>query len=125
MKELESTIFALAMSGIFIAWVLFLIFGQVTVRKLRKNPAMKGKLGAEFASGYDIFNVASALSAPKWFRDKFSQSPLSFLAADYKALYENTSLFDRILGRVFWILFSVSTSAMILLMVLDIFGVFD
>ncbi len=125
MKELESTIFALAMSGMFIAWVLFLIFGQVTVRKLRKNPAMKGKLGTEFASGYDIFNVASALSAPKWFRDKFSQSPLSFLAADYKALYENTSLLDRILGRVFWILLSVSTSVMILLMVLDIFGVFD
>lgn len=124
MNNIELIIFEIAMGGAFISWILFVIFGQVTVRKLRKNPELEGKLGAEFASGYDIFNVASALSAPKWFRDKFSQSPLSFLAADYDALYKHTSLFDRILGRTFWILFCLSMSTMIILMVSSWFDLF-
>lgn len=123
--SLFSQLLGFCMIGMFFSWILFVIFGQVTVRKLRKKTAMRGKLGAEFASGYDIFNVASALCAPKWFREKFSQSPLAFLAADYEALYKNTSLFDRILGRVFWISFSTSGGAAIILLILDSFGVFD
>ena len=41
---------------ILISMVLYVIFGQVTVRKLRKNPETKHELGVEFASGWDIFN---------------------------------------------------------------------
>lgn len=40
--------------------ILYVAFGQITVRKLRKTPATKDKLGVEFASGWDILNVAGA-----------------------------------------------------------------
>ncbi|BBA35304.1 uncharacterized protein sS8_3366 [Methylocaldum marinum] len=118
-------LFTFALVGIFFSCILLVVFGQVTVRKLRKNPNTKGRLGVEFVSGYDIFNVASALSAPKWFRERASRSTLSFLAADYQTLYENTSLFDRILARVFWGVSTASVSTMILLMILDKIGIFD
>ncbi|MCL7421812.1 MAG: hypothetical protein M8364_12995 [Methylobacter sp.] len=123
--SLSSQLFAFGLAGALFSWILYVLFGQLTVRKLRKNPAMKGKLGLELVSGYDIFNVASALSAPKWFRDRASRSTLSFLAADYQALYENTTLFDRIFARVFWGGFLASHSFMLLLMILDKIGVFD
>jgi hypothetical protein len=123
--SLFSKLLALGGIGIFISCILMVVFGQLTVRKLRKNPNTKGRLGVEFVSGYDIFNVASALSAPKWFRERASRSALSFLAADYQALYENTTLFDRILARVFWGISTASASIMILLVILDKIGVFD
>jgi len=49
----------------FIVMVLFVLFGQITVRKLRKNSETKTELGFEFASGWDILNVAQALALPK------------------------------------------------------------
>ena len=125
MKDLELFLFELGLGGGFVACILFVIFGQVTVRKLRKNLATKGKLGVEFMSGYDIFNVASSLSSPKWLRDKLSRSPLSFLSADYETLYEHTNLFDRILGRSFWLLCIASTSILMFLVILNAFGSFD
>jgi hypothetical protein len=123
--SLSSQLFAFGMAGVFFSCILMVVFGQVTVRKLRKNPNTKGRLGIEFVGGFDIFNVASALSAPKWYRDRASRSTLSFLAPDYQALYENTTLFDRILARVFWGISTVSVSFMLLLMILDGIGVFD
>jgi len=44
--------------------ILYVVFGQVTVRKLIKNPETKHELGVEFVSGWDIVNVAQALSIP-------------------------------------------------------------
>jgi hypothetical protein len=108
----------------FITAILYVIFGQVTVRKLRKNPATKDRLGMEFVSGWDIFNVAGALSTPKWLRDRFSRSNLSVLIADYQILYDNTTRFDRILARVFWVIYVISGSSMILLVILDSVGLF-
>ena len=107
--------------GIIILFVLvtgffFVTFGQVTVRKLRKNPATKDKLGVEFASGWDILNVAGALSTPKWLRQRFSRSKLSFLVADYQTLYENTSCFDRVLARIFWGFYVASGLLMVILL---------
>ena len=55
-------IFAVIFVMGFVACILFVIFGQVTVRKLRKNPETKHELGLEFAGGWDILNVAQALS---------------------------------------------------------------
>jgi len=125
MNDLELFLFELGLGGIFLTSILFVIFGQVTVRRLRKNPSVKDKLGVEFMSGYDIFNVASSLSSPKWLRDKLSHSPLSFLAADYETLYEHTSRFDRILGRAFWFLCITSTSILMFLVILNAFGLLD
>lgn len=108
-----------------ITGVLFVIFGQVTVRKLRKNPDTKAQLGIELASGWDILNVAAALSRPKWLSEKFKKSSLSFLAANTDVLYNNTTLFDRILARVFWFTYVSAGTGMILVLILHWFGLFE
>jgi hypothetical protein len=123
--SLFSKLLALGGIGFFLSSILLVVFGQLTVRKLRKNPNTKGRLGVDFVSGYDIFNVASALSAPKWFRERASRSTLSFLAADYQALYENTTLFDRILARIFWGISTASVSYTLLLIILYKIGLFN
>lgn len=125
MDGLEWFLWWFGMGGVFLSWILFLIFAQVTVRKLRKNTATRNQLGVEFMSGYDTFNVASALSTPRWLRKIFARSPLAFLAADYQTLYDNTSLFDRILARTFWCIFSLSGTMLILLLIFDKTGLFD
>ncbi len=61
---LVQAILSVILAVVFISAVLFVIFGQVTVRKLRKNPETKYELGIEFTSGWDILNVAQALSLP-------------------------------------------------------------
>ena len=48
--SLFSQIFAISIFFIIISAILYVIFGQVTVRKLRKNPNTKDELGIEFAS---------------------------------------------------------------------------
>ena len=48
-----------------IAGILFVAFGQITVRKLRKKPKTKDSLGLEFISGWDIINVAQVFSFPR------------------------------------------------------------
>ncbi|WP_236701395.1 hypothetical protein [Thalassomonas viridans] len=45
--------------------IFFVLFEQITVRKLRKNPKTKDVLGLEFMSGWDILNTAQALAMPK------------------------------------------------------------
>ena len=75
------------------------------MRRLRKNHITKTALGTEFASGWDILNVAQALSLPKSWAKKLSNSPLSALYADVDVLYENTSKLDRLLAFIlYWIL---------------------
>lgn len=120
-----STLFAISVAFAFIACIFYVIFGQVTVRKLRKNPETKDKLGFAFVSGRDIIKVAQALSLPRFMTDKFKQSPLSGLFADADVLFEHTTRFDKILARVFYWLYATSWLSMILLMLLDIVGLFD
>jgi hypothetical protein len=105
-----------------IAANLYLVFGQITVRKLRKKPEMKNELGFELASGWDILNVAGALSAPKWLREKFSKSRLSGFTANYQLIYENTSKFDRVLARVFWFFYVVSVVLMLIFIAANSIG---
>ncbi|MFA7556158.1 MAG: hypothetical protein WCY88_18100 [Spongiibacteraceae bacterium] len=118
-------IFATCMGGFFLCMVLYVFFGQITVRKLRKNPATKDKLGLELTSGWDILNVAGALSSPEWLRDRFSTSRFSGLTANYQLLYENTSKFDRVLARVFWFFYVVPVVLMLIFIVLNSFGLFE
>ncbi|QUM81420.1 hypothetical protein HWV01_14575 [Moritella sp. 5] len=123
--SLLSTLFAISVAFAFIACIMYIIFGQVTVRKLRKNPETKDKLGFEFVSGWDIIKVAQALSLPRFMTDKFKQSPLSGLFADADILSEHTTRFDRVLARLFYWLYAISGFSMILLMLLDVTGLFD
>ncbi len=72
---LEESILSMILAVGFVAWILFVIFGQVTVRKLRKKPETRHELGVEFASGWDIFNVAQALTLPKSVMKKIRKNP--------------------------------------------------
>jgi len=123
--SLFSALLGLAALVLFIALIFLVIFGQVTVRKLRKNPETKDKLGMEFVSGWDIFNVASALALPRWLNRKFRNSPLAFLNANAEALDKHTNIFDRVLATIFFSLFYFSTATLIVLMILEKFGAFD
>jgi len=105
--------------------ILFVLFGQVTVRKLRKNPQTKDHLGVQFVGGWDIINVAQALAIPRSWSRKLEKSPLSSMYANSDLLFENTSKFDRILGTIFyWLLMSSGLSG-VLLVFLDYFGIFE
>ena len=125
MSQLEFILFTMVMVTLFPAMILFVVFGQVTVRKLRKNSETKDKLGIEFTSGWDILNVAGALALPRWLNRKLRDSPLSSLYANADILDRNTNAFDRILATLFYMLFVFSGSTMILMVLLEVFGVFD
>ena len=108
-----------------IACFVYVVFGQVTVRKLRKNPQTRDKLGLEFASGWDILNVAGALSRPKWLSERFRKSSLAFTAADERPLYANTNVLDRFLARLLTALGIGSVTAFFGLSLLNAIGWLD
>ncbi|MCP4489780.1 MAG: hypothetical protein GY820_21055 [Gammaproteobacteria bacterium] len=108
-----------------ISAILYVLFGQITVRKLRKNIDTKDALGIEFASGWDIINVAQALTIPGWLSKRLMQSSLSAFAADASIIKAHTNRFDRFLARLFYGLFLVSGLFGILLVLLDTLGIFD
>lgn len=120
--SLFSTLLAIPAATMLVAWVLFVIFGQVTVRKLRKNPETKHELGIEFVSGWDIFNVAQALSLPTTLEKRLKNK---LFHANIDLLYKHTTIFDRVLARVFYMLFAFSGFGLIVLMVLDWIWDFD
>ncbi len=104
---------------------MLVLFGQITVRKLRKNPNTKGKLGVEFASGWDIFNVAQALALPKRITPVLARRPIAGLYADCVVLEENTTVFDPALAKIFWYLQITSVVAMLTLAIFNALGAFD
>lgn len=127
---LVQVILSVILAVMFISAILFVIFGQVTVRKLRKNPETKYALGIEFVSGWDILNVAGALTLPKAVAQRIKRNSISMglgpgFEADPDILYKHTTVFDRVLARLFFWLAVSSISAMFILMILDEFGVFD
>lgn len=101
-------IFAIGFFGGILSLIIFVLFGQITVRRLRKNPKTKDCLGVEFASGWDIFNVAQALSLPRFITRKLAESPLSNLYANRDLIDKNTTMFDKGLALVFYWLLWVS-----------------
>lgn len=88
--------------------ISFLLFGEITMRRLRKNPAVKDSLGASFISGYDIINVSMALSLPKRFMRWAKGSRFPGLYADVDILYQHTSRLDRALARLHQIILWLS-----------------
>ena len=121
---LSDIVFVVIMAIAFWSIILFAIFGLVTVRKLKKNPETKHELGVQFASGWDIVNVAFALTLPRSFVRKAWQRS-SDLHANADLLYEHTTVFDRVLARVFCIPYIVSGSGLIILMVLNFLGIYE
>lgn len=120
-----SSMLAFVFAVMFFSAILFVVFGQITVRKLRKKPETKEELGIEFASGWDILNVAGALSMPKWLNRKLRNSPLSALYANADLLYNHTSRFDRFLAKLFYWPFMLSGFGGIVLVILNSTGLFE
>ncbi|WDD97404.1 hypothetical protein [Thalassomonas actiniarum] len=110
---------------IFLACILYVLFGQITVRKLRKNPKTKDALGIEYSSGWDIINVAQALAMPRSWSRKLEKSPLSYLYANSDLLFENTTKFDQVLAAVFYWLLTISGLSAALLLLLNALGLLD
>ncbi len=96
--SIDRILFAVAALLLFIGCILFVLFGQITVKKLIKNPATKDSLGVEFASGWDITNVAQALALPRSWSRKLDNSALSFFNANAEKIHNHTTLFDKILA---------------------------
>ncbi|CAG21173.1 hypothetical protein [Photobacterium profundum] len=115
---------AILIAASMVSGILYVAFGQITVRKLRKNPKTKDALGVEFASGWDIINVAQALALPRSWSRVLEKSPLSFMEANATVLFENTTKFDQVLGFVFYWLLTITGFSGILLALLNYFGVF-
>ena len=104
--------------------ILYIAFGQLTVKRLRKNPKTKDALGLEYVSGWDIINVAQALALPKGWSNKLEERSLSFMHAKASLLLENTNKFDRFLGAVFYWLLIITGLSSVLLVLLNSFGIF-
>lgn len=119
------TAFSITLFVFVISLMLFVLFGQTTVRKLRKNPATKDELGMAFMSGWDILNVAGALALPRWLNQKLRNTPLAVMYANADLLDRFTNKYDRALATVFYISCAGSLFAIVLLMVLDEFGMFQ
>jgi hypothetical protein len=117
--SLSTTIFALIMLLVIFSLISLVLFGQLTVRKLRKNPATKDELGIEFISGWDIINVAEALASPNGLFQKLKRSPLSALYANSELLHRHTNRFDRILAKVFYYSLISSGTLLILYCIID------
>jgi len=122
---MELILFSYSLAVFFIAMILFVIFGQVTMRKLRKNSETKDQLGIEFASGWDTLNVAGALAMPRWLNRKLRNTPLSYLYADADVLDKNTNILDRILASLLYWMLLGSILVLISLAIFSSFGAFD
>jgi len=123
--SLATAITGLLIAAAFIVMILFVLFGQITVRKLRKKPATKDELGLEFASGWDIINVASALAMPIWLNKKLKNTPLSGLYANAEILHKHTNYLDLFLARIFYALFVMTGVSAIVFAILSSIGIFD
>ncbi len=119
--SLISTLGGIVFFFMFISMILYIIFGQVTVRKLRKTLETKHELGIEFASGWDIINAAQALSLPKFLQKRVKNKAFH---ANPDVLYKHTTVFDRVLARMFYWLWMSSSFALIILVMLNFFWSF-
>ncbi len=77
----------------------------------------------EFASGWNILNIAFMLSFPRNLCRILNNGPMSFYFPDAEILYQYTTRTDRVIARILFY-FALSTCLFILaLMILDKFCV--
>jgi len=120
----EANVFFVVMTGMFFTAILYVAFGQITVRKLRKNPETKNSLGIEFVSGWDIINVAQALAMPEFILRKLKNKKIMSLFANTEILIKHTNKLDRILAFLFYWLLMSTGLFMAGWAALDVSGVF-
>ena len=119
---ITTILFLIALASTVVSEAMFVVFGQVTVRKLRKNPATRSLLGVEFLSGWDIVNASSALSRPDWLTRRLERGALRGLFADSQALRAHTTRFDRVLAAIVYWGLRISVGWVLACMVFAKFG---
>lgn len=104
----DSKVGAVGAVMLVVAAILFVVFSEMTVRKLEKNPETKKYLGISFVPRGVVGKVAMAFALPRTFNRKLRNGrPGGLLQPDVDVLEQHTSLFDRILARIFfWVLMS-------------------
>jgi hypothetical protein len=86
-------------------YILLVVLGQKTVRKLRKNPETKNALGIEFLlGGGDIVNVSFAFGIPRRLNRKVRKNKLGALFADADLLEKHMTRFDILLSKLVFFL---------------------
>jgi hypothetical protein len=125
MNSIESYVFSLALLGTFLSMLLYVLFGQFTVRRLRKTQQLKCELGIQFVSGWDIINVAQALALPRSWCRKLEHGPLGSLYANSTLLYKHTTPIDRFIASAFYWLLTTSGLTLICLVLFDAVGLFS
>jgi hypothetical protein len=123
--EVKLTLFGIILSSMMVGLILFVIFGQKTVRKLRKNPATKGALGIQFIHGWDIGNVMMALALPEKITRLRKGSSLAALTADSELLKKHTTPFDQILAKILCATMTSSVLSMFAFMLAESLGIFE
>ena len=98
---------AVAVTGLVLWGIVFVLFGQVTVRRLRRNPCTRDALGVDFLPGREILNVAEALTLPRRFTRLLRSGPLRECYADPDLLALHARPVDRWLGRACYVLMYV------------------
>ena len=98
-NDLTFALFGLSLLSAILAGIFFVIFGEVTVRKLRKNAETKDWLGMEFVSGGNIVSVAQILAWPRFLTRR---SGTFGLMPNAELMFSHTTKLDRFLGRVFY-----------------------
>jgi len=122
MNTTGAVLVAILIASTVITGIFYVIFGQVTVRKLRKKSATKDELGIELVSGWDITSVAQALSVPRSLERKFKNRAFH---ANADVLYKHTNKFDRVLARIFFWLWVLTGGGLLILSLLFFLGIFD
>lgn len=105
-----------------ITGIIFVIFGQVTVRKLRSIPMCKDLLGIELVSGWSIFNVAIIMSMPKRWSRILNNGAMSFYFPNAEALGKYTTRTDRLLAHLLFGLTYATVIGLFALMAMDKLG---
>ena len=101
-REMGALFGGVAVLGLILSWILFAVFGAVTVRRLRKDPEVREKMGYELLPCWGIVNVALALSWPRRIMHWFDTRAVLGLHAHSETMYRHTSGVDRFLGRSFY-----------------------
>lgn len=125
MTTIEFVLFSVVLGSCFIAMILILIFGQVTVRKLKNNPETRDALGFEYMSGSNILNVVRALAMNGARAKNSNKNKMSFLYANEDILKKHTTKFDRILARILYYCIWFFMIGMFCLVSLSMLGVFE
>lgn len=117
-----SALLGIASAVAIVAWLLYLVFAQVTVRRLEKNPDVREQLGFEAISGWRVINVAEALVLPQGFFKLASKTALAGMYANSVLIRANTSRLDKTLAHLFFWSFFGSGFAVLALVVLNLLG---